>query len=334
LKVDATDSPRADASPLGRSERVRLCQLADSLAAARTRLRYVDYRQAECDCEVLAEKILQTYSRREIGEFRFSSIPRGGLIVLGMLSYALDLRSDQLYCDESSTRPLAIIDDCALTGARLAGALSRTSSQHVLVAHLYSPSGLRDAVLDGDSRVRHCVAAHDLEDFADSDWADPQARREWEERWRQRLDGKRFWYGRPEMVCFAWTEPDRPFWNPVRDSVEMGWKFVPPHRCMKNKVSLGLPPIGIDSARWRLPWQVAFGLFEGVVWLCRTDTEQVFALEGLAADIWRVLAGYGDVDKSVQYLLSRHAVDEEHLRQEVKTFAELLAAKGLLEATA
>ena len=86
----------------------RLGTLPGLVRRLRHTLRYIDYRQAESDCETLAGLLLGGYSRQELRGFAIHGIPRGGLIVLGMLAYMLDLKADQLSAKADPTRPLLL----------------------------------------------------------------------------------------------------------------------------------------------------------------------------------------------------------------------------------
>lgn len=95
--------------------RARLEGLRWQLENFLPRLRYVGYKQAEEDCERLAELLVERFGREELQSFRFTAIPRGGLIVLGMLAYVLGLRQSQLEPPHSPERPLVVVDDCVRT---------------------------------------------------------------------------------------------------------------------------------------------------------------------------------------------------------------------------
>jgi coenzyme PQQ synthesis protein D (PqqD) len=313
----------------------RLRELARSLGDERASMRYVDYGQAEQDCERLAARLLEVFPREELASFRFAAIPRGGLIVLGMLSYLLDLEPSRLAsplaAGDDPDAPVCLVDDCALTGARFGRRLAQAPGSQVVFAHLYSHPDLRRAILEREPRVRACVAAHDLRDHAPGRWEDPAAHAAWQRRWVERLGEERYWYGRPELVCFAWSEPDHPFWNPATGQVEDGWRFLPPHRCLKNRVRLGLPPHAAATVEWRVPEEVACGLFDGVWWVCRTDGGEVYRLEGAAAEIWRALAAGGSAEAAAAELVAQYEIEAEQARGEAAAFAQELAARGLLE---
>jgi hypothetical protein len=315
----------------------RLAQVAGFLRRAGGRLRWVDWRQAEEDCFKLAAELRRRVGDEVLSRAGFRAIPRGGLLVLGMLAYALDLRREQLGPDGDCAAPLVLVDDCALSGLRLRQEMARLPAEReVVVAHLYSHPELRRAVEESEPRVSACVAAHDLADRLRRLHPDAAERAEWQRRWLRRLGDDRYWLGLPELVAFVWSEPDRPFWNEARERFEHGWRFVPPHRCLKNRGRLvaelpGFKPAAAGEPRWRLPDGVLWGEFDGILWLCRGGDEEVFSLAGTAALAWKVLTAGGGAATAAQVLAGRFAVDEAAAGADVdRLVAELLAA-GLLE---
>lgn len=309
----------------------RLSGLAGILKVWRQNRRYIGYRQAEQDCERLAAQLLALYSPEALARFACVAIPRGGLIVLGMLAYALDLQPARLQGAPDPAAPLLVVDDCALSGARFAQVMRKTANAQVVFAHLYSHPALRQAIRAQEPRVQHCLAAHDLVDRRDLVFAEPEDEAVWHRCWQERLGSERYWIGRPDPIAFAWSEPDRPLWNPVTERIENGWRFTPPHRCLKNKTRLGLPPQPVSSRTWQVPAAVVSGQFDGLLWLCHTETEQVYTFDPIGAAMWRAMAGYGDWDAAVVYLRSTFAVDEITVRRDLQHFVATLATKGLLE---
>lgn len=308
-------------------DRERLARLGAMLRRLHNRLRYVDYRLAEQDCSILAAQILSRWSRTDLEGASFAAIPRGGLIVLGMLSYLLDLQPGQLREGEG---PLFLVDDCALTGARFASRMKETGDREVVFLHLYSHPDLRRAIEEKEERVVACLAAHDLADMAPESFPDPERLAEWRRRWQERL-GERYWYGQPEPVCFAWNEPDRPFWNEATGQVEDGWRLLPPHLCLKTRAALGGPPPEAPGTReWQAPDDLVSGEFDGVLWLCHTRTEQIFSLSGTGADLWRWLACWGSADFAARRLAATYGVDPETAQRETLAFASELEVAGLL----
>ena len=220
----------------GAGERLDRARFALQVRAAESgmgRLRYVGYREAERAAEQLAHRLVERFGEGPLRSFRWAALPRGGLLVLGMLAARLGLPPQRLGASppgEGQGEPLVVVDDCALSGARFAAFLAGLSAPRVVFAHLYSPAALREAVVTREPRVLACLAARDLDADGAADVAE-----EWSEarrRWAQRLDGDRYGPGAFERIAFPWNEPDRLLWNPEAAGVELGWKLVPPELCL------------------------------------------------------------------------------------------------------
>lgn len=308
----------------------RLQRLAEMLKGWRGRVRYVDYRQAERDVERLAALVLERLSPNEIAAASFRAIPRGGLIVLGMLSYALGLKPQQL-APRTERRGLELlVDDCSLTGVRFRQALSLAAESDVVFLHLYSHPELRRTIVEHEPRVRACIAAHDLQDLQESSFRTPAELAAWRDAWSRRLPIETYWIGQPEPVCFAWTEPDRPFWNRENGQVEEGWSFLPPHLCLKARFEQA-PPVARDRAEWQSPAELAYGTFDGKLWLVNLSDDRVVSLEGVGADLWRWWAALGTREAVATQLASSYQIDLERAGAEAESFASVLADAGLLE---
>lgn len=311
------------------SDRERLAQLAALLAEQRGRLKLVDYRQAEADCDRLAARLLDELGRQELERSSFRPIPRGGLFVLGMLAYLLNLRPSALLPSESVEGPLVLVDDCAITGARFRSALEATSTADVIFAHLYSPAALRAAIEKAEPRVRRCVSAHDLRDRT-AEMADSE-REAWFQRWRERLGPDRYFYGRVDPVAFSWTEPDQPLWNRATEAVEPGWRLVSPAACLRNRGRLGQPPTADPRPAWRVASEIASAAVGDRIWLCAVASGDVIALEGTAAEIWRRLSRHGDPDLAAAEIAEQYGIQLDTVQLDLHRLVEELAGRGFVE---
>lgn len=300
------------------------------------RLRYVDHRRAEQAVEKLAAALVERFGIDAVRRFRYTAVPRGGLIVLGMLAAALDVPAGRI--DAPATKeaePLVAVDDCSLSGARLAAFLAGCTAPSVLFAHLYSHPALRAAVEAREPRVLACIAAHDLRDQGPERLAGTwdEAR----ERWQQRLGASRYWLGDCERIAFPWNEPDRLVWNPATEDVELGWKLLPPERCLKQRSTRwsAVPPrIQIQPrgrGLWRPAAAVLFTWGRGATVVHRLDTGELLRLEGTAHAMWWALLREGAPDPAVRSLRSRYHVEEKTLRSDFGSFFETLRARGLVE---
>ena len=296
-------------------------------------LRYVDYAQAETDCQRLAARLVERLGADAIAGCHFVGIPRGGLIVLGMLSYALGLTRAQLEPPQSPEVPLVVVDDCALTGRRFAQFLERCESRQVLFAPLYPHPRRRAAIAAEAPGGLVCLRAHDLHDRAPETFGDEYAA--WQQRWAERTGDRRYWFGQTEHVCFAWSEPDRLVWNPVAERVEVGWRVVPPELCLKNRPAPGEEPVPVQvqpegEGPLRPAETVVFGQFEGQTIVANTAGGESVALEGVAADVWHAVVAHGGRDAVVAALLEEYEVEEPVLRKDVCRLIEELVTRGML----
>jgi hypothetical protein len=308
---------------------VRARALQRNLPQVLARLRYVSYRQAEEDCERLAQRLVDTLGRNTLARCSFVGIPRGGLIVLGMLSYVLGLRPDQFHGTPQPGRPLVIVDDCALTGyrfGRFMGGLGEDGGgRDVVFAHLYSPPDVRERIASEVPRMLACCAAHDLEvreEGAEMPW-----------------EGRRYGRGTAYPLAFAWSEPDMA----VRDEdggMVRGWRLVPPSLCLAARFAPDPPlPIQVQKApptgaTLRLAPTVVYARFGAEVIVADLATEEGFALEGTAAALWLAIAERGTFEGAVVTVREAYSVDEQRMRHDARAFARELQASGLLEVDA
>jgi hypothetical protein len=314
--------------------RVRLEALRWQLEHILPRLRYVSYAQAQEDCEQLATRLVERFGRDELRGFSFIAVPRGGFIVLGMLAYILGLEQSQLEPPQDAGGPLVVVDDCALSGVRFGEFLSRLESPRVVFAHLYSSPELREAITARESGRLTCLSAHNLRDHAQEDLGEEHLA--WRQRWLDRMDGRGYWVGQSEYVCFAWNEPDFGFWNPVTGREENGWRFLPPDLCLKNRPASGAHPIPVQfqpqgKGPLRPSSSVLFGEFEGQVAVGNLKTGESFILEGVGTDMWRVVVEYGNLKEAADALLNIYEIDGATLRADLREFVEDLLSQRLLE---
>ena len=310
-------------------DRARLDALVRQMNFALRRLRYVSYDQAERDCRLLASKLREKFDEKELKKFSYTAIPRGGMIVLGMLSYLLGLEPWQMGTPETADIPLVVVDDCALSGHRLSAAMRTWKNRHIIFAPLYSPPELRTAIERRESRVIGCISARDLVDYSQDNG---EVKQTFDKTWQERLGDDRYWMGLPEYICFPWNEPDRLFWNPVLEKVESGWKILPPELCMKN----GVPRIPIfiqpqAEGRLRAPDHIIYAIDGNAVIIGDLERKKTYSLEGTAADIWEAVIEFGNEDLAVRAFMDRYEIADAPLREEVTCFIENLVKDRILE---
>jgi len=101
------------------------------------------------------------------------------------------------------------------------------------------------------------------------------------------------------------------------------------------------PPAGTESNRpqWpsmgkgfvRPPADVLVGDSKGQIVVSNTKSGEYSGLIGVAADMWRALCEYDDLEDVTTALLRHYDIDEATLRADLHAFVEGLLARGLLE---
>ena len=301
---------------------------ARTLDADCGRLKWVGYPQVEEDCVHLASLLTDRLGRDEIRRARFVAIPRGGLVVLGLLATALGLEREQLEPPHAIDQPLVAVDDCALSGTRFRSFLRcYQEPRRVTFAHLYSPPELRVAIESQENRVLACISARDLET---AELQDPDT-----DSTGEFLNHMKDAYcaARTEPLAFPWGEPDRLIWDPVTDRPAQAWNLAPPQLCLKNRARPSIPVQVLPPAKGPLrPGQdVVFGELEGKVVLLQLNRSQSATLNGVASDMWRTLVRHGDPSKLVADLRRTYSVSGGRLQRDAADFTDHLIDRGFLE---
>ena len=311
----------------------------DAFVGHLSRLRYVDYAQAEADCGVLAERLRDRLPSSLLDDAVFTGIPRGGTIVLGMLSYALDLSSEQLAPEARPEAPLVVVDDCFLTGFRAGRFVDdRPARSDVILAGLYAHPDLRAAVETEIPSVRACLTARDLEDHAPRLYGDDYG--DWKARCEARLREPRYWIGVPDHLCFAWSEPDAGISLSSSEHVSRAWDVVPAARCLERRHRQEASPDGSqvtvtvqrvpDDQPVRPAPSVFYAEVDGQILVAEASTDTCVVLDGVAADFWTALLTHGTVPDAEQALLSRFDVSQNTLAADLRDFVETSIGRGLL----
>ncbi|MGD2113454.1 MAG: PqqD family peptide modification chaperone [Acidobacteriota bacterium] len=295
-------------------------------------MRRIDYPGAE-RLALRLSSALRDQLGPELSTLPFVPIPRGGLFVLGMLSYALDLSPSQIRTlDAPATGPSAgsgvvLVDDCALSGARLAGALDRIGAGEgrVVVAHLLSHPDLRRAVEAAEPRVARCLAADDLSSL---EGAFPE---DFDVIWRGRLPGRRYRVVPVEPVAFPWSEPEAVWWNARDGLLERGWHRVSPRSCLRFRAELRLPEPRDAPGPLDLAGGVLWKLDGDRVLLRAADrTGRLIGLGGVALDMWKSLIAYGDRERAAEHLSGVYDVARADLERDLDALLQDLLGRGFL----
>ncbi len=278
------------------------------------RLRYITYAEATKACEQLANQLKTTFGSKALREFQFYGVPRGGLIVLGMLSYMLDLRAEQLNVSEPSDTPVVIVDDCALSGSRFYRVLQQYPQQALVFATLYSHPDLRTAIAIREPTVIQCLSGQDLYDHGPTTMGANYTT--WQTQNQARLAGHRYWLGLPDYICFPWNEPDHLLWNPSTTSLEQSWHILPSEVCLKNRPSIGTTlPMQVQPTvqGWLQPTEnIVFGELNGQILIGHLPTGETFGLSGKAAAFWRVILKMEGLEAAIAQLSPQYPGDNLH----------------------
>jgi hypothetical protein len=288
--------------------------------------RHLTYEAVEESCRSLAGDLAEKFGTSRLRASRFRAIPRGGFVVLGMLSYLLDLDDP-----EGGDGPLIVVDDCAISGARFRRYLADLGDEEEIVfAHLYSTPELRSAIELAEPRVL-CASGGDLTDRAPARLGPDHA--DWQHRWRNRTGDTAYWLGQPEHIVLPWNEPDSSFWNPVTGREEEGWRLAPANRSLSSgarlRADVFVIPEAADGIRPH-PETVWAWIGERVI-VGNLETETVLSLDGSAAHMWEALVIEGSEEATVQRISTLYDADAAGLRDDVANFVAELKERHLIE---
>lgn len=313
----------------------RLSFLARWLGPAVTSTTYLDQAAVERAVLALAERLRVTFGSA-LRTYDFVAVPRGGLIVLGMLAYALDVDAERLGCSHDPQRPLVVVDDCALTGSRFRRFVADNPHPRLIFAHLCSPPELRAAMLDQETRLAHAIAAIDLRDRAPDEHGEQY--HEWLTRVEAQAGADRYWIGQAEGVVFPWNEPDHNFWNAVTDELDWGWRLAPPDICSKAG-SITFPdgiPVQVQATDHTVPRvadHVLVARFEGNVHLLDAVHGRSLRLDEVGSYVWDLLIAGSSAEGIADGITSRFDVDLDRALTDVRSLTQDLVTRGLLVST-
>ncbi len=280
----------------------------------------------------LASRLRSTLGER-LTDAAFVGIPRGGLIVLGMLAYELGLRHDQIVGIGSASDLEVIVDDCAYSGARVGEYLSVSRADKIVFACLLAPPPLLKAIEHSEQRVLSSIAAAEMKDLT------PQGARgeRWQAGWANLLAAdRRYWVGLTEHVCLPWAEPDWSFWDDDAQQVQDGWTVLPPEICIEHRHEPTQRSVAVEIQNWGVgpihPGDdVLYARTDDEVVLTNLVDGRQFVLEGTGADVWKGLVANGEIDATVRAMLETYEVDPSSLHTDVSEFADRLAKARLIQ---
>lgn len=311
--------------------------------------RHVDYAEAEAAAQRLADELVSRYGRDALSSFQFTAIPRGGVIVLGILSYLLDLRPDQIVISSSlpsNCEVLVVVDDCSLSGFRFQDFLKKVPVDRVVFCSLCAVPEMCRLMVLREPKVEACFNAIDLLDLGVSRFGDSYPR--WRDEQRALMGDSGYWVGIPQPISFAWSEPQTLYWNSERGHFDAGWNLVPPHLCLKRRVqakklqarmssrgeqgaiSFNDSSQGRLQAENRVLWVSAGAAVSIARMPEKPGAVPCFRLDGAAAEMWESLMRHGCVDRVFEALVGDYEVDAQVFRHDLDGFVDSLMDNGLL----
>ncbi|MCU0724378.1 MAG: PqqD family protein [Planctomycetes bacterium] len=303
---------------------------ASAFARGLEDLRLVSEEEALDACSEMAGRLREVVGEEGLSRASFVAVPRGGIIVLGWLSYILPVRAEQLMPGASREAPLVVIvDDCAYTGYRIGRFLDTLGVQKTVVATLFSAPGFRRAIVEREPRVTACVAARDLADAGEGPGADGKRHV-----WLERLSPPRYWAGVHDHVVFPWSEPERILWDAEKGCTVRGWPLVPPEMLLGGRRADAPGVVVYHQPEGRGPLRPSesclFYIEEGLVLIADRRSREVYELTGDEVFWWRSLLEHGSVHGMTADLAERLGAPKEALRPEVAAFLDDLVARGLV----
>lgn len=213
------------------ANRERLKSLVQLLSEAGDRLRFLGWADVERACQRLATRLRERLSEPFLAEARVIGIPRGGLIAAGLLAYELGL-SRQHVGTSGPDDTVILVDDCILSGVRIKQALETLDAASVVVASLFAPAAIHDAIEATDERLLLSISGEDLRDHGPTLLGDGYEawRHEWGPRVQQRLHTSLL-----DLVIFPWNEPEVRLWNRETNQVEPHWWLAPQEACIAHR---------------------------------------------------------------------------------------------------
>lgn len=329
-----------------------LARLRDLATLIRERFqyhRYIGYAEAEEAAQQLACELVSRYGKDALSRFQFTAIPRGGVIVLGILSYLLDLRSDQVLVASNfraEGEALVVVDDCSLSGYRFQDFIKNIDASRVIFCLLCAVPDLCRIIELREPRVEACFTAIGLSDIGTHRFGNYYS--QWREEQQRLIGGSGYWVGISQPVSFAWSEPQTLYWNGDRKAYAAGWNIMPPHLCLKRRVLAGefekrsdvtdiqksivinKDVMGSIQATSRVLW-VKTGSVIAIARIPETaESVTCFHLDGVAADMWESLMLHGSIDKVCESLAGHYDVNDQVLRHDLSNFVDDLIGNGIL----
>lgn len=310
--------------------RARIGELGGLLEEAATRLRVLAWADVETACQRLAERIRGSLGSDALQRACLVGVPRGGVIVAGLLAYALDIPRERVGRTEGA-ETVILVDDCSISGVRLHEVLAEfDASQRLVIATLLSHPELRAAVVSAEPQVAGFMSGGDLLEHTERILG-PESEA-WRRRWKERVP-TRYHTALLDLPVFPWGEPQVRLFNPVTQQTEPSWWLAPPSSCLHHRVSpsgLQIQEVDADPARTRLAAEVVPVAFDGATVLVDTGRGRTLRLTGTAAALWDAWIGAGSLERAAAAVSQRYEIEPERAVSDLKELLRGLAERELL----
>ena len=349
------------AGPMDTAARRRMTALEGLLHEAESRIRLLSWRDVEDACASLAVAVREHLPAGSPHP-HVRAVPRGGLIVTGLLTYALGIPASRIGWDSGAppgesvlpgagtettdhdgphqsdpTAPILVVDDVALSGVRLREVLGALPAhRRIVIATLASHPELRAAVVEAEPQVDAFVSGLDLKDhgprlLGEADGA-------WRETWLER-NPDRYHTALLDMIVFPWSEPPLRLWNEEEGKLEEGWRVAPPELCFRTRHTPPAIPLqhvdDLPGMERLLPHVVPLDLDDRTLLLGVDTGDQdgsppSVALRWTAREIWRLWMP-GGRDAAVAGMRERYPeVEPNRIQRDVDALLAQLSDAGII----
>ena len=310
--------------------RARIDELGGLLAEAGERLRILDWPAIEHACEMLADRLRQHLGPERLQQVVLVGVPRGGIIVAGLLAYALGIPRERVG-PNTGTETVVLVDDCSISGVRLREVLASVDhTQRLVVATLASHPGLRTAVVAAEPDVEAFLSGIDLEDHTVSVLGTGA------EAWRRRQQEavpERYHTALLDLLVFPWSEPEVRLHNPVTGRMEPHWWLAPPGHCLHHRSAapgLEIQYLDEDPAQQVLMAEVVAVKQAGATVLIDTQDGRTLRLSGTAGALFETWASTGSVSAAVTLISEQYEVSASRASLDLRTLLDELRSRELI----
>lgn len=294
--------------------RFALRELREAIGQARV----IDHQKVEPLAERLATKLIEEEGG-SVAEYTAVAVPRGGLFVLGYLSYMLPGLSPYA---GNPQKPLLLVDDAAYSGRRLTEWIDHFPNREIVVATLLSAPQVREAISKRYGSKVRWINAEDLSTYGSV---------------AHRSDEQDLppWQGRTEHCCFPWSETDRGLRLHGTAETYTAFRLSPIHFCLKNRSQFETNGSKVSIAGNERGWirsrtGVLWANIDDRVYLADTTHGRSMTLSDTAAAFWMSCVTAESRDDSISRLSNKYGVERSRIATDLDRFASEMIGQEVL----